>query len=98
MNEFVIWTWDPGKDEANRRRHGISLSTAGIIFDDPFLVSEEDPYPFESRWRTFGLIAGVLTVVVHTLPEREPETGLFIGRLISARRADAHERRIYEQG
>ncbi len=49
MNEFVIWTWDPGKDEANRRRHGISLSTAEIIFDDPFLVSEEDPYPFESR-------------------------------------------------
>jgi uncharacterized DUF497 family protein len=43
-----------------------------------------------------GLVGSVLLLVVHTWPEEiegEP-----VGRIISARKATAHERKAYEEG
>lgn len=45
-----------------------------------------------------GLIGHVVVFVVHTWPELDPETGEEVGRIISARKATAHERRTYEAG
>jgi len=39
----------------------------------------------------------VLLLVIHTWPE-EPEEGEQVGRIISARKATARERRAYEEG
>lgn len=47
---------------------------------------------------TIGLVGSVLVLVVHTWPEAEPEEGEPVGRIISARKATAHERKIYEEG
>lgn len=92
------WTWDSDKNQSNKRKHGLSFEAAQYVFADPLALSRPDPYPHEERWQTIGLVGGVTVLVVHTWPEPDPETGIEVGRLISARKATAHERRIYEEG
>ena len=88
------WTWSAAKDRENRHKHGLSFETACLVFDDPQALSRLDPHPDEERWQTVGRIGQVTVFVVHTWPEGRDE----IGRIISARKATAHERRAYEEG
>jgi uncharacterized DUF497 family protein len=88
------WTWDPPKEAANRTKHGLSFATAVLVFDDPLALSQPDPHPDGDRWRTLGVVGGVILLVVHTWPDDEEENA----RIISARKATAHERRAYEEG
>ena len=90
------WIWDPRKDRANKRDHGLSFATAALVFDDPMALSRLDPDPTEERWQTIGLIGEVVVLVVHTWPGVQDENG--IGRIISARKATSHERKAYEEG
>lgn len=92
------WTWDDEKNRTNKRDHGLSFQAAQYVFADPLAVSRPDPYPNEERWQTIGLISQLTVFVVHTWPEFDPVTGEETGRIISARRATAHERRVYEEG
>lgn len=91
------WTWDPAKSAANRRKHGLSFETAVLVFDDPFHASKQDMHPDGDRWHTIGMVGSVLLLVVHTWPE-EAEEGEQLGRVISARKATARERKAYEEG
>ncbi len=91
------WTWDPDKAAANRAKHGLSFETAVLVFDDPLHASKPDPHPDEDRWQTIGLVGPVLLVVVHTWPD-DSEGGEPVGRIISARKATARERKAYEEG
>ena len=91
----MAWTWDPGKAKANRAKHGLSFETAVLVFDDPLHASKSDTHPDGDRWHTIGLVEEVLLLVVHTWPE-ETEEGELAGRIISARKATAHERKAYE--
>ena len=92
------WTWDAKKNRANKKAHGLSFETAQLVFDDPLAVSRPDPISEEERWQTIGMVGPVVLFVVHTWPEPEKEDGEEIGRIISARKATAHERRAYEEG
>jgi len=94
----VRWTWDPGKATANRVKHGLSFETAALVFDDPLHASRPDPHPDGDRWHTIGLVGQVLLLVIHTWPEAESGEDGPVGRIISARKATAHERRAYEEG
>jgi uncharacterized protein len=94
----VRWTWDPKKAAANRLKHGVSFEIAALVFDDPLHASRPDPHPDSDRWHTIGLVGPVLLLVVHTWPEVESEGAEPLGRIISARKATAHERKIYEEG
>ena len=90
------WTWDPEKAKANLDKHKVSFELAERALGDPLCISVPDPYPDEGRWVTLGspTIDGVVVLyVVHTWPEDESGTG----RIISARRAESHERREYEE-
>ncbi len=91
------WTWDRNKAVSNRRKHGLSFETAMLVFDDPFHASRLDAHPDGDRWHTIGLVGPVLLLVVHSWPE-ESEEGERVGRIISARKATARERRAYEEG
>lgn len=93
----MSWTWDPDKDRINREKHRISFETAQLIFRDPLAVTYPDTYPYESRWRTIGVVNSLTLMVVYTWPEGYPDTGEPIGRIISARRATRQERRDYEE-
>lgn len=92
------WTWDPDKNRANRQAHGLSFETAQLVFDDALAASRPDPYPDEERWQTMGMVGNVVLIVAHAWPEPEPAGGEEVGRIISARKATARERRSYEEG
>jgi hypothetical protein len=91
---MVRWIWDPDKAAANRAKHGLSFETAVLVFDDPLHSSKPDPHPGGSRWQTIGLVGPVLLLVIHTWPEVDSA----VGRIISARKATARERKAYEEG
>ena len=90
------WTWDPRKAATNRVDHGLSFETAVLVFDDPLHASKPDPHPDANRWQTIGLVGSVLLLVVHTWPDAKDDEP--VGRIITARKATAHEREAYEEG
>jgi hypothetical protein len=86
--------WNPTKAKKNLQKHGVSFEEASSAFYDPLAVAGADPDHSgeEDRTVTFGLSSlGRLLVVAHT--ERNDAI-----RIISARVATQHERRIYEEG
>lgn len=86
--------WDSTKARTNLRKHGVTFDEASSVFYDPLAVTGVDPdhSASETRMITFGVSsADRLLVVAHT------ERGEAI-RIISARLATQHERRIYEEG
>jgi uncharacterized protein len=88
--------WDKSKNVANKAKHGIGFEVARFVFDDPAHISFVSNYVHgEERWTAIGVIEGVtVAVVVHTYREESPDEVI---RIISARRADRHERKHYEQ-
>ncbi len=88
--------WDEVKNLSNQRKHGLSFEEAVAVFRDPLQLSIQDRIDNgEERWQTFGMVDGVLLVMVaHTL--REENEAKTVVRIISARRADLKERRFYE--
>jgi uncharacterized protein len=92
----LVFDWDHSKDLANQRKHGIGFATAQRVFTDDYAVSEQDRVEGgEYRWRTIGLVDGVLLLLVaHTVTSR---SGSEFIRIISARQADRSERRKYDQ-
>jgi len=93
----VIFDWDDKKNAANLRKHGIAFEDAALVFDDPFHISMPDRIvEGEQRWQTIGMAEGVLVMLLaHTLETGEEDHYV---RLISARKAEPHERRRYEAG
>ena len=85
--------FDPKKDAANIKKHGVSLSEGDGALNDPLaLTVEDDAAEGEQRFITIGMNAfGSLMVVVHT-PRSSGS------RTISVRKADPKERRNYEKG
>lgn len=86
--------WDRAKDRRNLAKHGMNFETAMLVFEDPHQLSVQDRIvDGEERWQTFGVIKGLVLMVAHTWWEEDGEEVI---RIISARSATAHERRIYE--
>ena len=95
----MTYEWDETKATSNERNHGVGFSESSSVFDDPLSVSIHDPDHSgeEDRWITVGRSAtGKLLVVVHTRTHHDSPNEVI--RLISARWATAHERRVYTQG
>ena len=85
--------WDKNKDIANQRKHGIAFSTAKkVFFDERRIVIPDNLHSLEeTRHITIGRAKKILFVVY---TERHHDDGDAI-RLISARRANETERRLY---
>jgi uncharacterized DUF497 family protein len=85
--------FDPKKNAANLKKHGVSLSEGDGVLNDPLaLTVEDDSAEGEQRFVTIGMnIFGTPMVVVHS--PRGDES-----RIISVRRADPKERKSYEKG
>ena len=82
-----------GTGEKNRRnivRHGIAFEDAAQIFDGPTVEKVDDRFDYgERRVYAIGLVNGLEITVVYT-DENDEER-----RIISAWRAEPHERRSY---
>jgi len=88
--------WDETKNRQNLRKHDIRFETAVLVFDDPCAITRRDSaFDEEERWITVGAIGpGSILLVVHTYREIGNEEVI---RIISARAAEPHERRAYEE-
>ena len=85
--------WDPAKAAANLKKHGVGFEEAQTVFEDEeaLLMADPDHSDEEERFILLGLSSSLrVLVVVHC----ERERGSVI-RIISARKADRHERAQY---
>jgi uncharacterized DUF497 family protein len=86
--------WDPKKAEVNLRKHSVAFEDAQSVFSDEhaLLIHDPDHSEDEERFVLLGLSQRLrLLVVVHCYRAE----GKVI-RIISARKADAHEQSIYQ--
>jgi len=88
--------WDENKNRLNLRKHDVRFETAVLVFDDPYAITQRDrTFDDEDRWITVGAIGpGSILLVVHTFYEEHDEEVICV---ISARAAESHERRAYEE-
>ena len=83
--------WDEAKNEANRRKHRLDFETARGIFGGPILTWVDSRHDYgEMRSGAIGQTDGMTLVVIFT--HRRGSV-----RIISARKANRHERNIYEE-
>jgi len=89
----VSASFDPKKNAANIKKHGVALSEGDGVLSDPLALTVEDTAAQgEQRFVTIGMnVFGNLMVVVHS-PRRDGP------RIISVRKPDPRERRDYEEG
>jgi hypothetical protein len=85
------YSWDGKKNRRNLELHGITFEDAARIFDGPTVERVDDRYDYgERRVYAVGLMNGLEITVIYTGRKRER-------RIISAWRAEPHERRFYWQ-
>jgi uncharacterized DUF497 family protein len=86
-------TFDPKKDVANLKKHGVSLTEGDGVLSDPLAVTiEDESAEGEQRFVTLGgNTFGSLMVVVWTARDDNV-------RIISVRKPTPKERRSYEEG
>lgn len=86
-------SFDPAKDAANRKKHGVSLSEGDGVLNDPLALSVEDfSSQGEQRFISIGVnVFGQLLVVVYAFRGDD-------ARLISVRKPEPKEIRAYEKG
>lgn len=94
---MLRFVWDPNKAESNRQRHGVSFELAAAVFVDPFALFQQDRVENgEYRWQAIDVVGDrIVLLVAHTT--RDDAHGTEIIRIISARKAQRHERLRYEQ-
>lgn len=85
----MLFEWDEEKNRINKRKHKISFETAANVFFDEDRIEQLDEFHSddEERWQVIGMVDEILFVIY---TERDDRT-----RIISARRADKKERRMY---
>jgi uncharacterized protein len=90
MKTPTAFDWDDAKAATNLAKHGVRFAFAVRVFLDPALVIEETirDEDDEARHKAIGLIGGKLYAVVFTMRGD-------VCRLISARRTNRREDRIY---
>ena len=91
----IRFAWDPAKNRANRRKHGVSFEEAETVFADEhaLLIDDPDHSAAEARFVLLGLsVRFRVLLVVHSYRESDE-----VIRIISARRATKAERGRYDE-
>jgi hypothetical protein len=84
--------WDSGKDRTNRLKHGFGFAAVRPLFerDAPCLVFYDEIHSDEEdRFLAIGLVERGVVVVAYAEPAED------VVRVISARDATRHERRLF---
>lgn len=85
------YEWDPGKARSNHKKHGVRFADAVGVFEDENAITIPDEDDREDRFITIGMdFLNRILVVVYTFRE-------LVIRMISARKATARERKMYEE-
>jgi uncharacterized DUF497 family protein len=96
MYNEMRFAWNTEKNRLNQEKHGgVDFETASRIFSDPYLVLSKDRVvEGEQRWHAIGSIQDLVLLVVHVY-RKDNSNGEEIIRIISARKGNQQERRIY---
>ncbi|MGH9452565.1 MAG: BrnT family toxin [Terriglobia bacterium] len=87
---MYTYSWDEGKNGRNIALHGIAFEDAKRIFEGPTVERVDDRFDYgEIRVYAIGLVNGLEITVVYS------DRGDGERRIISAWRAEPHERRAY---
>ena len=87
----IEFRWDENKAAINVQKHGIAFEEAAEVFFDPFHQTGDASTDEEQRDFVLGYSLSQRVLLVVSI-ERDERT-----RLISARRATQHERKLYEE-
>ena len=90
MTEF---DWDEAKASSNREKHGVSFEQASAVFSDPKAITIDDPDHSDDEEREITIGEAERRVILTA--SHTDRNG--ITRIISARKANAKERRRYEE-
>ena len=84
------YSYDPEKKATNLKKHGLDFDDArGVIESAKIVIFEDQRFDYgEARFLTLGLLHDVVVIIVTA------ETNKTI-RIISMRKADKHEQKIY---
>ena len=87
----MTYEWDPNKEKLNYKKHRVKFADAVGVFEDEDAITIEDDHKKEDRFITIGMdFLSRILVVVYTFRD-------VVIRIISARKATARERKIYEE-
>ncbi len=97
LHYSMKFEWDDNKNRINQEKHGVSFEEAIEVFDDALQISKLDHRfnYFEERWITLGATKKEKLLVVANL--FFTDDGEEIIRIISARKANSNERKVYEK-
>jgi uncharacterized DUF497 family protein len=89
----VSFVCNQGKRKTNTQKHGIDLVPASQAFTDPFAVNDFDPANSaeEDRFRIIGKMNNEILILVSYTIRHETV------RIISARKAEYSEEKIYAE-
>jgi uncharacterized DUF497 family protein len=92
LYENKDYEWDEDKRKANILKHGLDFVEVESVFYDPYRITIEDINSSygEIRFKTIGMLASKIVVVVVVHTERNGAT-----RVISLRFATKRERSLY---
>lgn len=83
--------WDENKNKKNIERHGIDFKDAYLIFENPLLIKIDTRKEYgEKRLIGLGLLFEVAVIIIFTKRINNI-------RIISIRRANKNERKIYQE-
>lgn len=86
-------TWDEAKARENLINHGVDFADAAVALEDVNALTVEDQDHAEQRFKTLCMDPGLnVLLVVYTYRSTEEI------RLISARKANARQRKRYAEG
>ena len=87
----MSYEWDPNKEKSNYKKHRVNFADAVGVFEDENAITIQDEHKGEDRFITIGrdFLSRIL-VVVYTFRD-------IVIRIISARKATARERKMYEE-
>ena len=87
----ITFEWDENKARSNVRKHGITFEEAAEVFLDPFFQGGDASVGVDDREFIIGY-SHVSRLLLVVYVERGEQT-----RIISARQATRHERKLYEE-
>ena len=88
--------WDDAKAALNLAKHGVDFETAKMAFSDPNRLERYRPQGREDRFFMIGAAGDLLLAIAYAEREAEGVTDSII-RIISARKADKDERKVYRR-
>ena len=84
-------SWDDAKRQKNLAKHGIDLADCATVFDQPMVTQEDAREDYgEMRLQSIGQLGEHIVFMVWVDRPSGPH-------LISCRKAERHERKIYAQ-